>query len=33
MNMAANIYIGLAVASGSSNTLNTATFTVATVVP
>jgi len=31
--MASSIYIGLAVASGSSNTLNTATFTITTVVP
>ena len=31
--MATNIYVGLAVASGSSNTLNTATFTNVTVVP
>ena len=31
--MATNIYIGLAVASGSSTTLNTATFTNMTVVP
>ena len=31
--MATSIYIGLAVASGSSNTLNTATFTNMTVVP
>ncbi len=32
-NMASNIYIGLAVASGSPNTLSTATFTKVTVVP
>ena len=31
--MAANIYVGLVVASGSSNTLNTATFNNITVVP
>ena len=31
--MATNIYVGLAVASGSSNTLNTATFANVTVVP
>jgi hypothetical protein len=31
--MATNIYVGLAVASGSSNTLNTATFSNLTVVP
>ena len=31
--MATNIYVGLAVASGSSNTLNRATFTNVTVVP
>jgi len=31
--MATNIYVGLAVASGSSNTLNTATFTNLTAVP
>jgi regulation of enolase protein 1 (concanavalin A-like superfamily) len=31
--MATEIYVGLAVASGSSNTLNTATFTDMTVVP
>jgi len=31
--MATNIYVGLAVASGSSNTLNTSTFTNLTVVP
>ena len=31
--MATNIYVGLAVASGSSSTLNTATFTNMTVVP
>jgi hypothetical protein len=31
--MATNIYVGLAVASGSSSTLNTATFTSITVVP
>jgi len=31
--MATSIYVGLAVASGSSNTLNTATFSNATVVP
>jgi Domain of unknown function (DUF4082)/Bacterial Ig domain/Bacterial Ig-like domain (group 2)/Fibronectin type III domain len=31
--MATNIYVGLAVASGSSNTLNTATFTNVTVIP
>jgi regulation of enolase protein 1 (concanavalin A-like superfamily) len=31
--MATDIYVGLAVASGSSNTLNTATFTDMTVVP
>ena len=31
--MATNIYVGLAVASGSSNVLNTATFTNVTVVP
>jgi hypothetical protein len=33
MTMATDIYVGLAVASGSSNTLNTATFTNITVVP
>ena len=31
--MATNIYVGLAVASGSSNTLNTATFNTINVVP
>ena len=31
--MATNIYVGLVVASGSSNTLNTTTFTNVTVVP
>jgi hypothetical protein len=31
--MATNIYIGLAVASGSSNTLNAVTFSNMTVVP
>jgi regulation of enolase protein 1 (concanavalin A-like superfamily) len=31
--MASSIYIGIAVASGSSNTLNTSTFTSVTVVP
>ena len=31
--MAANIYFGLAVASGNTNTLNTSTFTNLTVVP
>jgi regulation of enolase protein 1 (concanavalin A-like superfamily) len=31
--MATNIYVGLVVASGSANTLNTATFTNVTVVP
>ena len=31
--MAKDIYVGLAVASGSSDTLNTATFTNITVVP
>ena len=31
--MATNIYVGLAVASGSSSTLSTATFTNVTVVP
>jgi hypothetical protein len=33
LSMATNIYVGLAVASGSSNTLNTATFTNVFVVP
>ena len=31
--MATNIYVGLAVASGASNVLNSATFTNLTVIP
>ena len=31
--MATNIYVGLAVASGTSNVLNSATFTNVTVIP
>jgi len=33
LTMATNIYIGLAVASGSNQTLNTSTFTNLTVIP
>jgi hypothetical protein len=33
INMATNVYVGLAVASGSTNTLNTSTFTNLSIVP